>query len=73
MTAQTPAGVLEGLALRVEALGCDIVCPLCGEGDFDVPGFVNSHMYNGCEVMLATGFANTSAEVAVAIRAQAPQ
>jgi hypothetical protein len=66
------SGVEDLLALadRVEALG-DITCPLCGETDFDVAGFVFSHQ-GWCEVQataIAIG-ANRNSEIAAAIRAR---
>ena len=68
---------LLALADRVEKLGCDIVCPLCGEGDFDVPGYIYSHRSGrNCPVEVAANScapANNNADVIAVIRAIAQE
>lgn len=59
------------LAERCEAAG-DLTCPLCGEGDFDIPG-ISNHWFKWCEVESAIGTARDNAEVAAALRARARQ
>lgn len=60
------------LADRIEGLEY-FKCPLCGDGDFDIGGFLTSHLEgpHGCPVAWAyyttTG---SNAEVAAALRAR---
>jgi hypothetical protein len=64
-----PAKLIE-LAERVEAIGCDIVCPLCGDTDFDVPGF-SLHMSIYCDVVKAITAGKDNLEVSQHLRAMA--
>lgn len=61
---------LLALAKRVETLGCDLTCPLCGEDGFDVPG-ISMHWFRWCEVEKAIGTSRDNAEAAAALRARA--
>lgn len=59
----------EQLADRVAGLNY-FACPMCGDDDFDVPGFVN-HVDRWCEVAKVIGVSRNNTDVAAALRAKA--
>lgn len=69
-TPTAEGGKLLELADRVDAAGCDLVCPLCGEPDFDVPG-LSHHIISGCDVADLAIWLDRNADVSGVLRDRA--